>query len=55
MEDDGWGYAIMSDGSTIPLVEPPALIPEEHRRVIYKSDRCTMWVDKREDNNGQDK
>ena len=49
MSDNDWGYAIMSDGTKVPLQEPEALIPVERRRVVYKSQNLTMWVDKADD------
>lgn len=45
--DSEWGYAVMADGTKVPLEPPEGMIPEEHRQIVHKSKDVTMWVDKR--------
>lgn len=46
--DDDWGYAIMADGSRVPLLPPADLIPEDEREYLVESPGLTLWTRKEE-------
>jgi hypothetical protein len=44
MDDDDWGYAIMADGTHVPLQPPQFAIPEDEREYIIRTPRLTLWT-----------